>query len=227
MFFLSFCLYYEHKSARTRTWLYERPVECSFVLDSLIRSRALNVLDVGSGTSAFPALLIDCGFNVVASDYQEKYWKQFYNRHIYVIKDDITRTRFAPSSFDAITCISVLEHIQEYDLAVAQMVKLLRPSGGLILTFPYTFDMFCENVYDLPEADALSKQFQFIARSFSDQTIQNWITNHHLTIENQIFFRGWEGKFWRTGKQLPFPTIVNKNHANGTCILLKKAEKNS
>jgi SAM-dependent methyltransferase len=41
-----------------------------------------------------------------------------------------------PSSFDLITCLSVLEHIPEDKATLAKMWSLLRPGGKLILTLP-------------------------------------------------------------------------------------------
>ncbi len=43
---------------------------------------------------------------------------------------------FGPSSFDLITCISVLEHIPTDDEAVERMWSLLRTGGRLVLTLP-------------------------------------------------------------------------------------------
>lgn len=43
---------------------------------------------------------------------------------------------FTPSSFDLITCLSVLEHIPEDKAVLKTMWSLLRPGGKLILTLP-------------------------------------------------------------------------------------------
>jgi SAM-dependent methyltransferase len=48
----------------------------------------------------------------------------------------IEQTNFSPSSFDLITCLSVLEHIPADRDAVRQMWTLLSPGGRLVLTMP-------------------------------------------------------------------------------------------
>lgn len=48
----------------------------------------------------------------------------------------ISDAPFPDSTFDLITCISVLEHIPDDTKAVEKMWSLLRPGGSLILTLP-------------------------------------------------------------------------------------------
>ena len=48
----------------------------------------------------------------------------------------IAEAPFAPSSFDLITCISVLEHIPQDAAALGTIWSLLRPGGKLVLTLP-------------------------------------------------------------------------------------------
>jgi SAM-dependent methyltransferase len=60
---------------------------------------------------------------------------------------------FDQDSFDAITCISVLEHIPEDQMAIRKMWQLLEPGGRLLLTVPcaaHTFEEFIDrNEYGL------------------------------------------------------------------------------
>jgi SAM-dependent methyltransferase len=44
--------------------------------------------------------------------------------------------QFDPGSFDAIVCISVLEHLRELDRALAEFRRVLRPKGVVVLGFP-------------------------------------------------------------------------------------------
>jgi ubiquinone/menaquinone biosynthesis C-methylase UbiE len=41
--------------------------------------------------------------------------------------------------FDAIICISVLEHVFEYDKAINEIERVLKPGGKLLLTVPFGF----------------------------------------------------------------------------------------
>ena len=53
------------------------------------------------------------------------------------IVSDITSIPEADSSFDAIMCVEVLEHLQDPTLAVKEFSRLLKPNGFLILTAPF------------------------------------------------------------------------------------------
>ena len=116
----------------------ERPVEYGFVFRKLAEVYPHRILDVGTGTTALPHLMRNCGFLVTATDNVRDYWPEgMLNRHYYIINDDITNSHLK-ATFDFITCISVLEHIEDADHAVANMLRLLKQDGHLVMTFPYT-----------------------------------------------------------------------------------------
>ncbi len=50
---------------------------------------------------------------------------------------DITRTRFENGSFDAITCLSVIEHGVDTDAFFKEAARLLKPGGTLITSTDY------------------------------------------------------------------------------------------
>jgi SAM-dependent methyltransferase len=50
---------------------------------------------------------------------------------------DITKTRFAAASFDAITCLSVIEHGVDVDKYLAEMARILKPGGILFTSADY------------------------------------------------------------------------------------------
>ncbi|MCK5039274.1 MAG: methyltransferase domain-containing protein, partial [Thermoplasmata archaeon] len=89
----------------------ERPMEFGFAFKWLSKTCPKEVLDIGSGTTSWPHVMANCGFHVTAMDKIKEYWEgDFFNRHYYVIDDDITDSKLK-DKFDLITCISVLEHI--------------------------------------------------------------------------------------------------------------------
>lgn len=128
----------------------ERAVEYAFALESLAAANPDSVLDVGTGLSAWPHLVVKCGFRVTAVDKVSGYWREgYFNRHYWIVNDDITRPRRS-GQFDFITCLSTLKHIPEHDRAVRGMFSLLRPKGRIALTFPYDEREYVPNAYDLP-----------------------------------------------------------------------------
>ena len=111
----------------------ERPVEFAFLLRQLVAAWPTTVLDVGTGLTSLPHLLRTCGFVVTATDNIEDYWPAgMVNRHFHIVNDDITRTSLT-GQYDAIACISVLEHIQKSREAMQSMYSLLKPGGRLIV----------------------------------------------------------------------------------------------
>ena len=124
----------------------ERPIEFGFVFKILGEIYPRTILDVGTGTTALPQLMRNCGFLVTATDNVHDYWPTgMSNRHYHVIDDDITNTRLS-ETFDLITCVSVLEHIQEPDDAMRNMFSLVKTNGHLIITCPYNEKSYEKNV---------------------------------------------------------------------------------
>lgn len=55
-------------------------------------------------------------------------------------KGDITKTRFENSYFDAITCLSVIEHGVELDEYFKEMSRILKPGGILFSSTDYWYE---------------------------------------------------------------------------------------
>jgi 2-polyprenyl-3-methyl-5-hydroxy-6-metoxy-1,4-benzoquinol methylase len=84
-----------------------------------------------------PALLRNRGCHVTAVDNVSDYWEHgrhsLINRHWLVIDDDIRRPTTLRSRFDLISCISVIEHIDDPAAALRSIIKLLEPGRHLVL----------------------------------------------------------------------------------------------
>jgi 2-polyprenyl-3-methyl-5-hydroxy-6-metoxy-1,4-benzoquinol methylase len=125
--------------------------------------------------------------------------------------------------YDAVLCISVLEHIPNFHDAIEGMVGTLKDDGVLILTFPYSHSKFIDNVYKLENADEVAKKFRYIGHSFSKSEIEIFCKKHDLEVSEIQYAKGWTGEFWRTGKRIDFPTKVDvPMDANLACFLFRK-----
>jgi len=200
----------------------ERPIEFAFVFRKLGDIYPQTILDVGAGTTALPHLMHNCGCLVTAPDNVRDYWPSgMLNRHYHVIDDDITATRLS-QTFDLITCISVLEHIQKPDDAIRNMFSLLRPQGHLILTFPYNENSYVRNVYELP-GSSYGKGSTYITQSYSRSELRRWIEENGATIIDQEYWQFWKGDHWTVGEQVIPPKRVSLEETHQlTCILMKK-----
>jgi SAM-dependent methyltransferase len=200
----------------------ERPVEIAFTFKHLALLQPRTVLDVGTGTTALPHLMANCGCVVTAIDNVVDYWPRgMANRHWHVFNDDITASRLT-RSFDFLSCISVLEHIGNHQAAVAEMFRLLTPGGCLVLTCPYSEEHYVPNVYSL-SGSAYWDNSDFVCQSFSRAELDCWLESNRAVIVEQEFWQAWSGALWSLGTRLSPPRKVTREEEHQlTCLLLRK-----
>jgi SAM-dependent methyltransferase len=207
-------------SRRDQRRLNERTIEYSFALNCLANQYPTSVLDVGTGTAAWPQLLANCGYSVTALDEGDSFWgHRPSNRHHHIFHGDITNPAIE-DKFDAITCLSVIEHIQEHEAAVRGMRSLLSSGGCAILSFPYSERHFVENVYSLPGV-SYGIDAPYICRVYSRREIDQWLAAG-FEVERQEYYRIFTGDLWAFGERLrpPVKTTADEPH-HLTCILLR------
>jgi SAM-dependent methyltransferase len=145
------------------------------------------------------------------------------NRHWLVFDEDITKTVSMKKRFDAITCISVLEHISNHRAAMENMWRLLKPNGVLILTCPFQHNIYSPNVYK--RADALyGRTAPYICQSFSGAELSQWL-GVGFALERQALWKLFTGPVWATGERTDW-TLAATNaepHQLG-CFLLRRCE---
>ncbi|MGQ9828011.1 MAG: class I SAM-dependent methyltransferase [Roseiflexus sp.] len=127
-----------------------RKLEYSFALDILIEhlKPGDRYLDAGCGVTPLSQVIAARGVQTDACDVDARlieYLRVVDTRRIYGSQvtfscQDLTHTTFADATFDAISCISVLEHIPAGldRLAVIELLRILKPGGILVLTVDYT-----------------------------------------------------------------------------------------
>jgi SAM-dependent methyltransferase len=129
---------------RWRHSVNERIVEVPFVLRSLEEADR-RVLDVGCSQSILPLELAHLGFQVWGID-QRSYPVQHPN--FTFVRGDVCRLDFEDSFFDAVVCLSTLEHVglgfygdHQHErgdlLAIRELRRVLKPGGKLVLTTPF------------------------------------------------------------------------------------------
>lgn len=100
--------------------------------------RRLTLLDAGCGTGALLDDLLDVpDVGVLGMDISEEALAWTYARgHRRIVQADLTRLPLRSESFDCVTALDVLEHVEDDVKAVQEIHRVLRPGGILIATVP-------------------------------------------------------------------------------------------
>jgi len=205
--------------------LNERPVEYGFAFNCIAEHYPKTLLDVGTGTTAFPHLVANCGIKPTAIDQITRYWNfGMSNRHFKITRNDITAPTLG-KKFDMITCISTLEHIPEHRKAVKGMFTVLADGGQIVLSFPYNENHYLPDVYRHPQA-GYGQEHKFVGQVYSRNELNLWLQDNNAEIVKQEYYEAFSGEFWTMGIAI-YPlrksSSTQKHHL--TCLLLRKIKR--
>jgi SAM-dependent methyltransferase len=127
----------------------ERPsVElCSFVAQAPVHRRAIyaevaraasalasgsRVLDAGAGDAPYRPLFAHCSY--VTQDWPESVHAGGARADIVA---DLHRLPAGVGDFDFVVCTEVIEHVVKPERVLAELARVTRPGGGLLLTVPF------------------------------------------------------------------------------------------
>jgi SAM-dependent methyltransferase len=133
------------------TW--SRQWEYPFCLSHLARWRRTTrasgsptLVDVGSGLSFLPPYLNERGWRVHCCDNDPNLVPYFRDGGpssvCHFALSNLTAAGFKDAAFDAVVCLSVLEHVsmQHRREALAELLRVLRPGGQMIVTYDIALD---------------------------------------------------------------------------------------
>jgi SAM-dependent methyltransferase len=125
----------------------ERIIEIPLAIQWLSRMPAdSTVLDLGCAESALPLFLSGTGYRVTGCDYRPY---PYCHPNLNFVRGDILQLPFADEKYDAVMCISTLEHIgmgfyqdpllseRADKTAILEMYRVLKKSGLFILSVPF------------------------------------------------------------------------------------------
>jgi len=130
------------------TWLGGLPSSSSHALLGALTGAAYaaagsRVLDAGCGASIFPVFLAKLGHRVSALDLRvPEGLGRLHGVEIDYVRGELTALPFADAQFDAVFCISVIEHLghQGVPRALQELRRVVRPGGRLLITTDFYED---------------------------------------------------------------------------------------
>jgi SAM-dependent methyltransferase len=109
-------------------------------LPRLVRP-GLAVADVGCGEQPLRGLLESLGARYTGIDVQQNF------RGTVAVVADITSVPLPDAAFDVVVCTEVLEHVPDTAGAFAELARLCRPGGTVVVTTPFAYPLH-EEPYD-------------------------------------------------------------------------------
>jgi SAM-dependent methyltransferase len=134
------CAWHYYKTNRVLRRLFRRRVEMAFAL--MPRRQWERALDAGTGVGFVLPALSQVAREVVGVDllpvqyYAQAMLDKRGIRNVHLNFADLLHLPFPPSTFDLIICLSVIEHIPGPTAAFAEMGRVLRDDGMLIIGYP-------------------------------------------------------------------------------------------
>lgn len=173
-----------------KVYVNERIVEIPFALSAVSRLKPnAEVLDIGCSESVLPLYLSYGGVKVTGLDYRNY---PYIAPNFQFLRGDILKLPFNDFSFDAVTCISTLEHIgigfysdpkQSISadvVAMREITRVLRSNGFLVLSVPYGLSTSNtqQRIYDYAALNKLMEGFDICTQKYYyDFTPKNNICN--------------------------------------------------
>ena len=176
-------------------FLNERVVEIPYVLSEVSKlSNCKEILDFGCSASLVPQYFSSLGYNVTGLDLRD-YPYEFPN--FTFVKEDLFKSSLQEDSFDALVCISTLEHVglgfygteQRTDdfadiVAVKKLKSMIKPGGSFLLTVPFGKYHVNEHmrVYNSERIQKITDEFNvkdlkfFVSKPSDDGTRNHWVS---------------------------------------------------
>jgi SAM-dependent methyltransferase len=135
------------------------------------------LLDVGCGTGLNCLMMSEFG-SVRGTDLSEKAIEFSQQRGIGDLTQcDAEDLKFSGNTFDVVTALDVLEHVNDDLVALSEMFRVLKPGGWLIITVPAYGFLWSEH------DEALHHRRRYVAHE-----LRNKVLNAGFTVERSTYF---------------------------------------
>ncbi|KRB44152.1 MULTISPECIES: bifunctional 2-polyprenyl-6-hydroxyphenol methylase/3-demethylubiquinol 3-O-methyltransferase UbiG [unclassified Terrabacter] len=114
-------------------WYRERRHLLGKAIAGLVPGRALDIGAAGGGNTR---VLREHGWDAVALEYGSDGAEVAHGRGLATLRGDATRLPFADGSLDLVMAFDLLEHLEDDDAAVAEVHRVLKPTGTYLVAVP-------------------------------------------------------------------------------------------
>jgi len=146
-------------------------------------------LDVGTGNGDGTAL-ISRYKKTVGVEYGQKSLLNAAKKGVLVYQADARNLPFASDQFTSITCLDVLEHIQQPELAIREMARVLKGDGVLILQTPRK-EEFKERLLAAVRKLKIVKQKQPYDKPLAQKKIRELLESEGFIVLEERPIRYW------------------------------------
>jgi len=174
---------------------------------ALLDGRGGNLLDVGCGTGVMAEDALAKGYRFWGLDGSPKMieacraaFRQRPETHFRVGR--ATSLEFPDDFFDVVLCMGVIDHIADYPTALREMLRVVRPGGQAIISFPNRYSPYAvwRNSVFYPLLSALRKPYYALRRRvappalssratlFSDRRIERLFQDFGSEVHDIVYF---------------------------------------
>lgn len=165
---------YRWPSAPLNTWsrIWEYPYvyhHLRVFIKKAIGNKSPVALDLGSGVTFFPFAVAKLGYKVICADIDKVCQRDMYRavkeltKKPYKIGFRLIQDKKLPladEKVDVVYCISVIEHIKDFELTIKEINRILKPNGILLMTID--IDLRGDNELGIDSYSKLKKSlFQY------------------------------------------------------------------
>lgn len=168
------------------------------------RSTALNLLDAGGGTGRVSGQLRPFVRQLVISDESAKMLAQAQAKlRCCTVVSAVEKMPFADASFDRIMVVDALHHFAHQETAVAELVRLLKPGGRLVIEEPNLHQLVVKWVALAEKAALMRSKFYY------PEAIQEMVTRLGVParVETDGRFTAWVIADKRADKSANKPAV--------------------
>ncbi len=142
------------------------------------------VLNAGAGAGSLTLKLVDAGLRVTSveaspalCDWVAAALRERGAGDNPVVRGDVQRLALPGAAFDAAVCAEVLEHLDDDAAALAELARVLRPGGLLVVTVPanpHRYDWTDRWAGHRRRYDAAALEARMREAGFAEPLVQGW-----------------------------------------------------